>query len=159
MYARILVPVDGSATSRLGLQEALKLAKVNASRLCLFHIVNELVFAHTFDSGLYADKVIDVLRTQGREILDQTAALVQRHGVPADTVLAESIGGSASRLIIEQAHQWAADLIVMGTHGRRGVRRLALGSDAEDVVRSAMVPVLLVRSTGDRNDLPLRGAA
>ena len=147
MYARILVPVDGSGTSLLGLEEALKFAKVNGSRLCLFHIVNELVFAHTFDSGVYADKVIDTLRARGREILDRAASLAQDQGVPADSVLAESIGGAAGRLIVEQADKWSADLIVMGTHGRRGIRRLALGSDAEDVLRSATVPVLLVRST------------
>lgn len=64
-----------------------------------------------------------------------------RHAV----VLLESIGGRAADLIVDQAKQWNADLIVMGTHGRRGLRRLALGSDAELVVRSASVPVLLVR--------------
>jgi nucleotide-binding universal stress UspA family protein len=57
----------------------------------------------------------------------------------------ESIGGPAGTLILEQAKKWSADLIVMGTHGRRGIRRLALGSDAEEVLRSATVPVLLVR--------------
>jgi nucleotide-binding universal stress UspA family protein len=59
----------------------------------------------------------------------------------------ESIGGSAGNLIVEQAHKWGADLIVMGTHGRRGIRRLALGSDAEVVLRSTTVPVLFVRSS------------
>jgi nucleotide-binding universal stress UspA family protein len=50
-------------------------------------------------------------------------------------------------MIVEQAEQWPADLLVMGTHGRRGLRRLALGSDAEMVVRGARVPVLLVRGS------------
>ena len=50
-----------------------------------------------------------------------------------------------ARLILEAALQWRADLIVMGTHGRRGVSRAVLGSDAETVLRKATVPVLFVR--------------
>jgi nucleotide-binding universal stress UspA family protein len=53
----------------------------------------------------------------------------------------------AADLIVAQAREWPADLIVMGTHGRRGLLRVALGSDAEQVLRAATVPVLLVRST------------
>jgi nucleotide-binding universal stress UspA family protein len=59
----------------------------------------------------------------------------------------ESMGASAADFIVEQARQWSADLIVMGTHGRRGLLRVAMGSDAESVVRIASVPVLLVRNT------------
>jgi nucleotide-binding universal stress UspA family protein len=62
----------------------------------------------------------------------------------ADTVLIESIGGVAADLILAQVKVWQPDLIVMGTHGRRGLVRLALGSDAEQVVRAAGVPVMLV---------------
>jgi nucleotide-binding universal stress UspA family protein len=60
-------------------------------------------------------------------------------------VLVESIGGVAADLILEQAKDWHADMIVMGTHGRRGIFRLAMGSDAEQVVRGAGIPVLLVK--------------
>jgi len=63
-------------------------------------------------------------------------------------VLLESIGGPAADLILAQAKEWPADLIVMGTHGRRGLRRLAMGSDAEGVIRGAPVPVLLVHDAG-----------
>jgi nucleotide-binding universal stress UspA family protein len=59
--------------------------------------------------------------------------------------MVEAIGGAAADLILEQAKEWHANLIVMGTHGRRGLLRLAMGSDAEQVVRAARIPVLLVR--------------
>jgi nucleotide-binding universal stress UspA family protein len=62
----------------------------------------------------------------------------------------ESIGGPAADTIVAQAQQWPADLIVMGTHGRRGFARLAMGSDAEHVVRAASVPVMLVRNAPQR---------
>jgi len=62
----------------------------------------------------------------------------------------ESMGASAADFIVDHARQWSADLIVMGTHGRRGLVRVAMGSDAESVVRIASVPVLLVRNTPRR---------
>jgi len=65
-------------------------------------------------------------------------------------VLLETLTGPAAEPIVGQAKKWGADLIVLGTHGRRGVRRLVLGSDAEQVVRSSPVPVMLVRAAGRR---------
>ena len=67
-------------------------------------------------------------------------------GIPVQTVMLETIAGPAADLIVRQAKRWRADLIVLGTHGRRGLRRLVLGSDAEQIVRTSPVPVLLVRA-------------
>jgi nucleotide-binding universal stress UspA family protein len=63
-----------------------------------------------------------------------------------DSVLDDTLGGRISDRVLAQAQQWPAQLIVIGTHGRRGVGRLLLGSDAEQVLRQAPVPVLLVRA-------------
>ena len=144
MYKKILIPVDGSAASMLGLIEAIKLAKTYNSQLQLVHVVNELVFV-TAEAPVYMDKLIDTLKEQGRAVLSKAESTVREHALKPESVLLESIGGSAADRIVEQAKQWKADLIVMGTHGRRGLRRLALGSDAELVVRSSPVPVLLIR--------------
>jgi nucleotide-binding universal stress UspA family protein len=144
MYKKILVPIDGSETAMVGLKEATKLAKSQGSQLRLFHVVNEFVLDYSYGAGLYGTNLIDSLREGGRKIIQQAEAFVRQHGVAVDSVLLESIGGPAAELIIAQAAEWPADLIVMGTHGRRGLRRLAMGSDAEGVVRGAHVPVLLV---------------
>lgn len=64
-------------------------------------------------------------------------------------MLHETFAGRLSDFVVEQAHIWKADLIVIGTHGRRGVRRLLLGSDAEQVLRTSPVPVLLVRGADE----------
>ena len=144
MYAKILVPIDGSETSARGLNEAIKIAKGQDSQLRLVHIVNEFILDYTYSPALYAGNLIETLVKQGREVLDTAEKAAKREGVKADTVLIESIGGVAADLILAQAKQWPADLIVMGTHGRRGFARLAMGSDAEQVVRAAMVPVMLV---------------
>jgi nucleotide-binding universal stress UspA family protein len=147
IYAKILVPVDGSPTSAKGLQEAIKIAKALGSTLRLVHVVDELIVDYSGVGGTnyYSGDIIEGLRDGGKQILANAAATVRQSGLEPQTVLVEAIGGPSSRLIVAQAQEWPADLIVMGTHGRRGVRRLALGSDAEHVIRSSTVPVLLVR--------------
>jgi nucleotide-binding universal stress UspA family protein len=147
MYGKILVPVDGSATSTRGLNEAIRIAKAQGSQLRLVHIINEFILDYTYAPGLYAENLIETLVKGGREVLDTAEEAAKREGVKAEVVLIESIGGVAADLILAQAKQWQPDLIVMGTHGRRGLARLALGSDAEQVVRAATVPVMLVRGT------------
>ena len=147
MYGKILVPVDGSEASTLGLNESIAIAKSYGSQIRLVHIVNELILDYTYSPGLYATNLIESLRKGGRTILDLAQAVVQRQGITPECVLLESIGGRAADLILAQAKELPADLIVMGTHGRRGLVRIALGSDAEEVVRASTVPVLLVRGT------------
>ena len=150
MYGKILVPVDGSETSACGLDEAIKIAGKLGSRIRLVHIMNEFVFGG--GGGIYASDLIVSLRNGGQSLLEQAAARVRQQGVEADTVMIESMGASAADFIVDHARLWSADLIVMGTHGRRGLVRVAMGSDAECVVRIASVPVLLVRNTPQRRD-------
>jgi len=145
MYSKILVPIDGSETSTGGLNEAIKLAKIHGSQLCVMHIVNEFVLDYAYTSGAYSQDLFESMRKGGKEILDAAETAVQRQGITPHCVLVESIGGVAADFILEQAKDWRADLIVMGTHGRRGIFRLAMGSDAEQVVRGSNIPVLLVR--------------
>jgi nucleotide-binding universal stress UspA family protein len=147
MFKQLLVPVDGSEPSMLGLAEAIKIAKSDGAKLHLVHVVDEVVPFGVEMPGTYIEQFIEAVRTSGEEILGRAKRMVFEHGLKADGVLVETIGGRAADLIIEHAKQCKADLIVMGTHGRRGLRRLALGSDAELVVRSSPVPVLLVRGT------------
>jgi nucleotide-binding universal stress UspA family protein len=149
MYGRILVPVDGSETSACGLDEAIKIAGKLGSRIRLVHIMNELIFG---GEGVYASDLIVSLRNGGQSLLAQAAARARQQGVEADTVMIESMGASAADFIVDHARRWSADLIVMGTHGRRGLVRVAMGSDAESVVRIASVPVLLVRNTPHRRN-------
>jgi nucleotide-binding universal stress UspA family protein len=145
MYSKILVPVDGSETSTAGLNEAVGLAKIHGSQLCVMHIVNEFVLDYTWGPGQYSQNLVEALREGGREVLDAAEKVAIAQGIRPTRILVESIGGVAADLILDQAKEWHADLIVMGTHGRRGIFRLAMGSDAEQVVRGATVPVMLIR--------------
>jgi nucleotide-binding universal stress UspA family protein len=150
MYKKILVPVDGSATSLRGLDEAIKLAAGSAAQLKLVHIVNEFIMETGYGPAQYHERLIETLRESGQKVLADAQAAVQRHGMQAQAELVETIGGRAADAIVQQARSWPADLIVMGTHGRRGLKRLAMGSDAELVLRSSPVPVLLVREAPEK---------
>lgn len=146
MYRRILVPVDGSAASLKGLDEALKLAKAMQAQVKLVHVVNELVIDSGYMPIVDYGTVIAILRESGKKVLAATEAVARERGATVEAEMIEHIGGHAADVIVQVAKQWSADLIVMGTHGRRGLRRLALGSDAELVLRSSPIPVLMVRS-------------
>ena len=143
MYQHILVPIDASPTSKRGLEEAIEMAKLTGGSLRLMHVVDEFSFATGFE--IYVGDTMALLRQGGEQILKSGLARVEASGVKADTLLSESVGNCVSDLVVEEAKAWKADLIVIGTHGRRGVGRLLLGSDAERIVREAPVPVLLVR--------------
>jgi nucleotide-binding universal stress UspA family protein len=146
MYGKILVPIDGSETSKRGFTEACRLAKDQGARLrCLF-VIDEHYLTANYMGFMYLPDLIDKLRDNGKEILDDAAEQARKSGVQVESVIRESAERRVSFLILNEAKTWAADLIVMGTHGRRGFSHLALGSDAESVVRNSPVPVLLVRS-------------
>ena len=144
MYQRILVPIDGSPTSDTGLDEAVKLAKLTGARMRLVHVVQ---LSPPFVTGLetYTGDVLGLLSETGSAILSEAKARVAASGVEVDTFIPPTFGERVSDVVCEQARLWKADLIVIGSHGRRGVKRFLIGSDAEQIVRSAPVPVLMVR--------------
>ncbi len=155
MFRRILVPIDGSSTSNRGLDEAIKLVEDQNAKLFLLHVVDDLVMSVALDSaidasGVYFDRLFDALVEGGRAILAKAEAKVRRHGIACEYAMLETRGRSVADVIIAHAKKLRADLIVLGTHGRRGVTRLVMGSDAENVVRSARVPVLLVHAPEGR---------
>jgi len=143
IYQRILVPVDGSTTSNAGLDEAIRIAKVTGSKLRLVHVLDGLLFG--LGAETYVGDVLGMLSEAGAQIVTQAKARAEASGVAAETFVTEMFGERVCDVVADQASNWKADLIVIGTHGRRGARRLMMGSDAEQIVRSAPVPVLLVR--------------
>lgn len=100
--------------------------------------------------GSVYDHISQELRGVGAALLSRAQELAQKAEVPAETCLLEARGASAGERVVQAAKDWSADLIVCGTHGRRGLRRLVLGSDAELIVRHSPVPILLIRHDGSR---------
>jgi nucleotide-binding universal stress UspA family protein len=150
MYQRILVPTDGSDAANAGLREAFKLAKDQGAQIRIVHVVDELIVVSPELYGGVCDTITEQLRDAGAAVLARAQSLAREAGVNAETQLVEAMGGPAGEGVIKAAKDWHADLIVCGTHGRRGLRRIVLGSDAEFIVRHSPVPILLVRSPESR---------
>ena len=149
MYRRILVAVDGSATSKKALSAALEMASYSGGRsvIRLIHVVDEMAYFTGLDP--YAGQsysVISVMRDAGAKILADALAIVQSAGVQADTVLVDRLGAHLAETVAGQATEWNASLIVVGTHGRKGIGRILMGSGAEQIIRLSTCPVLVIRS-------------
>jgi nucleotide-binding universal stress UspA family protein len=150
MFRRILVPIDGSSAAKRGLEEAIQLAKDQAARIGLLHVLDESMIVRSFDAATfmpsnYIDDLTKNLADAGRKLLSRAEEQARKQGAVAETMLVEARGRRVADAIVAQAKKWKADVIVIGTHGREGLARVVLGSDAELVVRESPVPVLLVR--------------
>lgn len=145
MYSRILVPIDGSEPSKQALNEAIKLARPLNSSLRLLNVVDVWSLMTSEATAASYGVLFEAMRTEGERYLKEAAELVRLAGIAADTVLVETPDVQVGECIVRQAGAYQAELIICGTHGRRGLRRLLMGSDAEYVVRHSPVPVLLVR--------------
>jgi nucleotide-binding universal stress UspA family protein len=144
-YRRILVPVDGSQPAQAGLREAIRLASGRkAAVLRLLHVIEPHPVLHGMDLPI-ADTWLRGKVQAGEKILREAQACAGRRKVRSGTVLHRRPDRAATDVITEEAQRWKADIVVMGTHGRRGISRAVLGSNAEAVVRASVAPVMTVR--------------
>jgi len=146
MYTRILIAVDGSATSEHALRHAIGLAKGLSAALRVVHVVDMGVLPLGPELAIDIGAVTKARRTAGEQVLEKARATCRAGGIEAETRLLET-GTPTQRIaaaIADEATAWPADLVVAGTHGRTGVQRLLLGSVAEGIARVSPVPVLLI---------------
>jgi nucleotide-binding universal stress UspA family protein len=150
MFKHILVALDGSAASNAGLKSALRLASDQHASITGVSVIDDAAITGNFDGAYlpasYVDVLYDSLRENGRTILAKAESAARSAGVAFVPLLVESRGQTVAHAILQQARKAKVDAIVIGTHGRRGLSRILMGSDAEAVVRESPVPVLLVRS-------------
>lgn len=145
VYKKILVPIDGSETSLRALDEAARLAQLCGARIDVLYVVDTVEDGYV-PAEVYFQDVLPRLVKRGERLLKDAVDTLRAKGIQAESVLIEGWAQRVSKVIIEQASARGADLIALGTHGRRGFNRFVMGSDAEQVVRSSPVPVLLVRA-------------
>ncbi len=155
---KILLPTDFSSNAEPALELAIELAQRFGARLLLLHAyIAPLYLGPWCDSYLVPEEAVENLRREAERGLSQLQQRVEEAGVPVETIAME---GFAREVISEVARRQEVDLIVMGTHGRTGFHRLALGSVAERVVRVAPCPVLTVgakkAAPAERSAKPLR---
>ncbi|CAG9168181.1 TRAP-T-associated universal stress protein TeaD [Cupriavidus laharis] len=147
MYQRILLAVDGSQSSDLALSQATIVAKATGAEVKALFVADD---SDAFFEVTYFDTkaLMEGILAFGRKALAEAAGKLEAAGVRHTTQLVEKpvAPGQISSTIVAQADAWDADLIVLGTHGRRGVRRLLMGSVSEGVVGKTNRPVLLIRS-------------
>ncbi len=145
MYKRIAVAVDGSETSDHALSEASTLAQEMDSVVLLLHVCEEMPVMWEPAGLLLMQDSMKAVADAGKDLLERHRKQLAERGAVVETKLVESYGGRIGSVISEEAEKWRADLLVVGTHGRKGVMHLLIGSVAEGVIRTATMPVLLVR--------------
>lgn len=143
MFKKILVPTDGSAPSAKAREVALGMAKACNAPIVALYVVEPLPYVGLAEVGVpdfanYASSV----REEARKLLDDIEIECQEKGVKYESAVIEAI--NVDQGIIEQAQTQGCDVIVMGSHGRRGLNRLLMGSVTRNVLSSSTVPVLVV---------------
>lgn len=153
MFHDILVPIDGSACSAAGLDHAIGLARASGARLHLLHVLDAypMVSAMGMEwaSAEAWEAMLQGAREAGDRLMQAALATARAAGVAAESDIVEFPAARVADAIVEEAGRRGAGLIVIGSHGRRGISRLMLGSDAERVLRTASVPVLVVHAPAE----------
>jgi nucleotide-binding universal stress UspA family protein len=143
MFTTIVVAVDDSDPSKSAVELACKLAKLDTAAIVLLNVVDvtKLVSVAGYETP-YPAEAIETLRDAGKTLLEAAKAVCDAHNVA--TTLAEAEGYAADEILRVAAEQ-KAGLICMGTHGRKGLSHLIVGSVAEEVLQNARIPVLVTK--------------
>ncbi|MGV2288037.1 universal stress protein [Trinickia sp. YCB016] len=146
MYKRIFVAIDDSKPSRRAFDTALDLAKSNRATLRAFHALKDSAIGYqvpSYDPSVLREKLTE----EGAVLAQEFSQAIREAGVDGEVVTgpASTIEDVAVR-VLQAATAFDADVLVMGTHGRRGVHRLIMGSVAERCLRQSALPVLLIPS-------------
>lgn len=144
MYRKILMPTDGSPSSELAIQQGLELAKLTGAEVTFLHTLeNPLAAGYVAAANMaYSAELYEDLRNSANLLLEHVVGLARDKGVTSKGVLVEDVDPVQAIHDAEKEH----DLVVMGTHGRRGFNRWMFGSVAEGALRRSTVPYLVVRS-------------
>ncbi len=155
MYRNIMLAVDGSSSSERAIEEAVRMASLAHATVHAVYVVDKSAL---FNYGGYYDPqaLLEALRNDGRSALDQAREALHAAGVPVEekTIETESMADDVATCLQRYAERIGADLVVMGTHGRRGVPRLVLGSVSERFLRFSTCPVMLTRAESEPIDRP-----
>ncbi|UIZ58285.1 universal stress protein [Acinetobacter sp. SCLZS86] len=143
-YQNILVPVDGSETSFAAVAKAVELAKAFGSKITVVQVLTlDPYIAAEYITANQTNDLIERARASIVKTLEEAKQKFTEQGVEAETKLLE--GQVIAREITNAAKELNADLIVIGSHGRTGLKKLFLGSVAQSILSEGTTPVLVVR--------------
>jgi len=146
VYQRILIPVDGSSTSEQALDEVITFVQRQRAQVELIHVLEEVGYVDDENYINYVE-LLDSMKLNGEKILTQAQHKLKEAGLNVHCTLLEARGERIADVISTAAKNMSADLIIIGTHGRTGFNRMLMGSVAEGVVRTAHIPILLIRGS------------
>jgi nucleotide-binding universal stress UspA family protein len=147
IYKKILLAYDGGDVSKLALQHSIKLAKNQHATLYILYVVEES-FGFRGGIGYDYDYLISIYKEEGEKVLQEASDLIkQESSIKHELILVQlnTFQGRVADVVIDKANELVVDLIVVGTHGRRGFNHLIIGSVAENLMRMANAPLLLIR--------------
>jgi nucleotide-binding universal stress UspA family protein len=143
MFKKILIPIDHSPFSERALEEGLALAKALKAKAVVLHVLETPVLLYgAGDAVAYQTELYDDLRKEANALLAKVRKIAGQAGVEVQTLLCESPRPADTIADMQDNY----DLIVMGTHGRKGVARWLIGSVAEGVLRRASKPCLVIHA-------------
>lgn len=145
MFKSILLPTDGSQLSERATQTAIEFAKIHGARITAVSVVMPLPFVPLADAAVMPDAGLydREMRRNVEAGLDRVRAAAAAAGIPCETVLGEAI--SPYEVIVKTAEERHCDIIVMASHGRKGLNKLFLGSETQKVLAHTHLPVLVLR--------------
>lgn len=144
MFKHILVPVDGSSTSHQVLEKTIAIAQAFKSTVTLLSVVDLYAFAGLGVDAAYGQvEYLSAAHAEATLAIDTAKPFFETSGVPVTASVVE--GQVIYKSILEAAQAANADLIVMGSHGRKGLEKLVLGSVAAQVLSHTHLPVMIVR--------------
>jgi nucleotide-binding universal stress UspA family protein len=150
MYQKIYVAIDNSSTARKGLDEAIALAGALKASICITFVADESgLMQHGMGLGSYidVDKIKVEIRAGANKMLEEAVTRAKAAGCQAESLLIESTDRRVAETIVEAAQAWGADMLVIGAHGSSGIKRLLVGSVAENLTRISPISLLIVRQS------------
>ena len=144
MFKHILVPVDGSSTARQAIDKALAIAEAFKSTVTLVYVIDPYAFTGMGNDFSYGQaEYLDAATREGHDAIAASRQVFEARGIPVNGSVVE--GSAIYQAILDTAESIDADLVVMGSHGRRGLEKLVLGSVTAQVLSHAHLCVLVVR--------------
>lgn len=140
LYERILIVVDDSPSSLKAAKYGYDLAAQLHSKVGLISVVDETLIEGNVDAGVFTDQAFYKLKKHTERLLEQIEQDYS-NGIETEIFVPE---GEIRKTVLQMAHEWDAKLIVAGTHGRKGLNRLMMGSIAEGILRDSKIPVFIV---------------
>jgi nucleotide-binding universal stress UspA family protein len=145
MFEHILLPVDGSSTSRQAIVKALLIAEKFKSTVTLIYVIDPYAFTGVGTDFSYGQsEYLSAATAEAQQAIGTATRIFEEHGIPVKGSVVE--GHTVYSSILDTAEAVNADLIIMGSHGRRGLEKLVLGSVTAQVLSHAHLSVLVVRS-------------